>query len=943
MGSSSDMLNYTNIEIRLFDGGTGLRKWWNPDIELRVSWELLEEGGTGQITVDAAAPFELPPANPTDIIEVWVSGESVPRVRGIVSNPEADLDLKEKHQLVAYGFMEDMNHVLLDKIMCYPGGTDLSWFAAQLADDYAAHRPNLKFIRDIQTVYVTLETLDASDSIQRDVWDTIFEQMSHNGVWGWDIDPVSGLSRLYLRPRQTQIGYQFFVGNNVKLLNRPIEITGLTNAVKVKGGPAKYPQFITNPGFEVPQVPSGASGNMLGEGDFESTVAFDAGDPWVYLNGASRNKYQLYPKNDAQAHSGEWYVILDHDTEEIYQEIVVALNTQYNASLYIAAESGAHLPTGRMIIEGRDSSDAVTETWSPALALTPTGTSWTGGQPSTVLASNALSQSGMFTNPATVKARVRVVADSAYGATYGLLVDDVVFAPNGGVGQYGWGTHTHDGLSADNEFGPINWACAAAAKEGAYGVRLQVLTASTAHTCVLAPEPQDNTADSGYHFKPAAQQSLYCYAYVRMAPGTTADGKAWVTYREWTSNGSVTQAVMSPGAPGTPVTIPMDGTWTILPLSVTTHGDVSQCTFQVEFAAAGIYDVDEVSVRDAASSSDTFLLRSTTFECYVKCTDAGMCTMGSPSYNSIADYSLREGILEDSDIVDWGAGSQSYVKAWFDRNAVPLIRPTLELTNEVEQTPDPGSGLQVTVSGFSNGGADVTDWAAKALYTFEGSRLGVHVDMDSQRPTWATLLKSLSGGSSSSSTLSALGAAAASSGSGSGGTSPTLPIDESDVNDLVTDLEPLKTNQAAATVYAGPATGADALAAFRALVATDIPAIAQSQVTGLVAALAALTAAIGETGTYPPSTVEAAVGGAIAAGTGCVVYTGSGGATFGLPPITATSVPLTIINSSGSTTVNPSGSDQVDGGSSATYTNDCTLYPVLKSGSPSYWRSLHIA
>jgi len=44
-------------------------------------------------------------------------------------------------------------------------------------------------------------------------------------------------------------------------------------------------------------------------------------------------------------------------------------------------------------------------------------------------------------------------------------------------------------------------------------------------------------------------------------------------------------------------------------------------------------------------------------------------------------------------------------------------------------------------------------------------------------------------------------------------------------------------NQSAATVFAGPATGAAAAPAFRALVATDIPNIAITQVTGLSSAL----------------------------------------------------------------------------------------------------------
>src|SRR4051812_29265016 len=103
-----------DIEPRFFARGTGQRIQFNPDTALSCDWELNEAGGTGQVTVKIALPFEQCPVQGGDTVELWAIGEASPRCRAVVSIPDPALELRESQVITAYGFMEDMNHVVID-------------------------------------------------------------------------------------------------------------------------------------------------------------------------------------------------------------------------------------------------------------------------------------------------------------------------------------------------------------------------------------------------------------------------------------------------------------------------------------------------------------------------------------------------------------------------------------------------------------------------------------------------------------------------------------------------------------------------------------------------------------------------------------------------------------------------------------------------------------
>lgn len=780
---------YLDCEARFFSRGTGLRLAVNPDETLSLAWEIIEAGGTGQITVEMAHAYDdlAWPVQGDDSVEIWVlgTGETVPRCRGAIGHYDKTLDKVEKYLLTAYGRMEDMNHVVFDRILLVPGGADLSYFASQIADDYAQRRPGLRFVRDIQPCGISLERLDQSNTIARSSMDNLQAQAGGNIVWGWDIDPQTGLDRFYFRPKTEVVGSQFFVGGSVKLISSPSELQNIVNGIKMQGGPAKYPQLLTNPSFEVPSLPDAATGSLLANGGFENgthgSIDPNNGDSaggnqdilgWSEAGGATRNTHDPGTNHNASAHGGSWYVILDQAGKEVYQEVpVTPLSVTYAASLFCAREKGSFAAQGMLIVEGRSASGAVLETYS--LPLQPASTAWTGGQPTTTLSSDGLSLNVKFLNSVTTKARIRIVAGTngqgIGGNTQGLVLDDVTFADVTAVGQTGWSTHLQNPGNSANQFASVDWGCRAAAWDGFYGLRVNVV-ADPNDKPAIAPAPGDQTSGNGFHFKPAPQQSLRVGFRVRMSPGlATGPGLVTAEYREWASDGHETQHQYSPNTP-----VPNDGQWHFVWMTVSAHGDVDTATTQATLAASGWYDFDGFTARDSqagegADPADPLgartFLRGRDFETYV--TAEQVCPAGSDAANSFSIYGRQEDVVKNDQIVDWNADAVQWVIAEFGRIAVPLDRPQVSLDHEPSQIPTPALGRQVRVSGTAR---DVLDWCAKAAYTWAKMKLSVLLDLDSTRPTMAKLLLNIgaSGGGGSASSIAAVAA-----GGGGGGSTST--------------------------------------------------------------------------------------------------------------------------------------------------------------------------
>ncbi len=235
-----------DIECRFFRSGSRLA--FNPAALLRASWVLQESGGIGQIEIVAANGFDDLGFEPMvgDVVEVWAvgTGETAPRARGKVTVPGRQLELREERRITAYGRMQDMASVLMDKVVVRYLGADLAEYAAVVASDYANRRGlalGADFLTDIQPCGITLTEFSAPDTLASSAMQSLVDQASGSVVWGWEVDPASALDRFYFRPRVAEVGNQFFVGGSVKAINATEESQALKNCVKIVGGAPKYP------------------------------------------------------------------------------------------------------------------------------------------------------------------------------------------------------------------------------------------------------------------------------------------------------------------------------------------------------------------------------------------------------------------------------------------------------------------------------------------------------------------------------------------------------------------------------------------------------------------------------------------------------------------------------------------------------------------------------
>ncbi len=757
--------------LQFRDGQTYQPKQIDPGSVTKIAWTYQEQGGLAQISATFAVLWEDTGIAPGDYMEAWVVGESVPRARGIVSTPERKMEMKETKTLLAFGRMADMDTVLDYKVIYHPSGAsqDLSLYAGELLSDYqqrkavgSAVAPPLDI--DVQLIGANMESLTLSPGSVRSGMDQLYAQAGGAVVWGWDIHPVTGNDRFYLRLRTSVVGYQWFVGDKVRLINAPAELVPVKNAFYLKGGPAKYPNLVTNASFEQPVNPSADSGSVLQNGSFEfsnpnhSANAGGEGDclGWNMNGSITRNQHDPGTNHNASAHTGEWYLLLDNTGKNAAQDVSVQTGSPYILTAFARAENASHLPAGAITVTGRDSGGNLTETPVGAvLALAPQGVAWTGGAASSVIGSDALQTSLVFTNPATVKARITISCTNSAGGGYGLCVDDVAFGGAGSVGQYGWGTHYQNPGNPANNFNWILWACKAAAWEGAYGVRISV-TADHGDRPALAIAGQDNSGDSRFHFKPAPQQELQVGFFARMSPGlNSADGSLAAEYREWAGDGHETQ-FQSQNLNGQISNVPNDGQWHLVVLTVQAHGDASTATLQCTFGASGVYDLDGFFAIDAAhpivqaqDPQTANYLRGADFERYV--TAEAVCTSGSPADQAAAasyqTWGRREGELTNDQITDWTPDAISYLQATFQRVAVLLQRPRVELIGEWALKPLPGDGSQVQISGTL---ADLAaQWCSQASYVFEKACLNIAMDLSNMRPTVSKMLKAASGGGGS--------------------------------------------------------------------------------------------------------------------------------------------------------------------------------------------------
>ena len=869
-----------SIEIRFFNGTTGVREAYNPYNTLLVEWSMTEAGGCDTCTIRAKQAFELPPCSNGDIVEVWAAtGETVPRWRGIVNTPERQLDLNEGHQIVAFGRMQHMDHVICDKIICYPSadgltaGADLSVYAAELFSDYqqrcalsTGYVPT--FVQDIQSTSVNLARLDATNTTVRSAMDALYAQAGANIVWGWDIDPTTGNDRFYMRPRNTAVvGHQWSIGSTVKTLTSPRELANVANAMKLQGGPALYPNLVTNGSFEVPTIPDADSGSLLQDGGFENVG--DINEYWFFTGTAGRFSYDPDAGQLGQPHTGKYYAGLENTGDSIYQTIAsVALNTTYIFALFARQGNELYPATAVAEVQGLNSSGTVTETWAGTIAIKPASTVWTGGQPSTTIGGDNLSLTGQFTNPSTVKAKVTITATSA-GSNASILLDDVTFNLLDAVGQTGWGAYLQVPGNSSNEILYTNWGYRYSPFDGAYCTQVSVVAAESYRSSLqVAPGSLDGT--TGYRFQCVSGDVLRLAAVIRCQSAlNSSNGKVYIQLQGINGAEGITQQSNS-----SEFIVPNDGNWYFIYYDCPIVNGTTLGCLQVAFSSSGVYDVDAVQARDPNGSPLTTAaiaanppatgyaygsavcaayrqeyIRSTDFELYV--TAESVCTSGSSqdvaASNSVNLYGRRESIVSNKQIIGWDTDAQQWAAAWFDQHAVMTGRDQINLFNETMQIPVPGEATLIRVSGTTN---DIPDqFLSKVTYSWKSDVLRLSLELTTETPTIAKLLKTIALGNASGGSASSIAAVAKSSATGGSGSGASSGISVADsTGDSLGGITTIKFSGATVAADGTVANQADVTISAITALTGDVTA------TGPGSAPATLATVNGNVGTFGSAT-----------------------------------------------------------------------------------------
>jgi hypothetical protein len=159
-------------------------------------------------------------------------------------------------------------------------------------------------------------------------------------------------------------------------------------------------------------------------------------------------------------------------------------------------------------------------------------------------------------------------------------------------------------------------------------------------------------------------------------------------------------------------------------------------------------------------------------EAYLRVDNASVIAAGltSAAQNSINTYGVREAKVENKQIVALGSGAYAWAASWFNQFAVLLGRTKVTLDDEQVETPNPGNATLIRVSGSSNDIAD--QYATKTTYKWTG-KLGVDIELTTQRPTIEKMILSAAlasgGGGSASATGIVAGQSSSSQAGGNGG------------------------------------------------------------------------------------------------------------------------------------------------------------------------------
>jgi len=802
----------TDVELRFRDRLTGTRLASDPDRLLGVDVSLTEAGGVDTIKGTLAASYEAagPPLGAlveTIVLSDPIPGgrsEPYPRWRGILSAPEEQISDAENKTVLAYGFAEDMQRVPVSGTLEIGGGGDIAGLASQVLQIYTRERPWLAYEADIEIVGVERQLITLDNSDCRAAMDAIAAQAPGLAVWGWRVNPATGANQFVFKSRSSAVGNRFAVGQNVKVYNRPLELSKVFNAWRFTGADSDYPNILGvvtgNASFEKAEARGATTGrNLINSPDDNDR------NNWSLFGGAS---YKAGSLSEGPTYQGSSMTLLDNPGEGKYQDRTAigsqlpAVGSPLTISVFSRLEHGTDTRVGEARLYWLDSSNAFISGGTPdaTAALTP---STAGLWPETKFA--AIRPAG------AVGFRIEVIAQ---GGTGGLLIGFVAAYDYSALYPVGWDLTpfgTAKFLVGDPRF-PDAWPGNTATPHGDGG-----------RTCLRIKGTFSDADGQDGHLEAkgratgpcSGNQTVKFIVRCKLTPGFTGpSGKMLLEVHGFKGSASsrvtYSKTTIAAGAVGT--------NWTEIVATVTLDSAATLVTAFVTFRGNTDILIDCVQLRDAAAGTE--YISAAAWERRVFAED--VATVGSAAYQSASVYDRRETYVNNPSIKAWDADAIAWAKAYSEANAVPPSRARLQLIHEAAQFLDPLDGTKVRIVGVQRSIPD--DYAARASYKW-GPALAVDAELGGEAPSLARLI---AGGGTKDVTRAAIASAGGGGASVSAGSTSGYILTTLDTRLPDPSAEPdgeVMTTAGGVSVWAAPTmriTGVDATGAAVTLIGPEL-------------------------------------------------------------------------------------------------------------------------
>lgn len=424
-------------DIRLYDK-TGKRKRLPREWVADCSFEYSEKGGWENGALRLVKDFDATYFEGTEYVEVWLWGRRMFRGWAIVV--DSSIATPDTLSLRLYGFQQKLAGLIVRRDYCYPGQTNIDTLFRDMVTETAKtgnRFPNLEIQTSVFSLGLYISTFAPNGKTLPEALNSLLEMFPETLIWGCDVDPATGLDRIYLRPRATDSGkYKFAIGGNITGFLYPRDATQIINRLLITGGKVTPPNILKNGSFETCITPGELTTNLLLSAGFEDATGAHTFPHWVRINDPT--------VDNAQAHTGSISVDMDDNPsapEAMYQDVSIPSVQPLFASVWARCPTGETwsfiirlqiLDTANNVLDSIDTTPFV---------LTPDGT-WrqfqTGWNPSP--------------NPGATKARVIFLTAGGSGA-HGMNIDDAALWFPNVVGADGWKSGTNSGAS----FGTLDW------------------------------------------------------------------------------------------------------------------------------------------------------------------------------------------------------------------------------------------------------------------------------------------------------------------------------------------------------------------------------------------------------------------------------------------------------------------------------------------------------